>query len=92
MPSGSIPSPSQDLNTQESIDRDTAAVVGEFGIAATYKIRPNLIARASYDFIWLDGLVLSPNNSCSRPCSAPQMDNRGVMFVNGVTLGLEYTW
>ncbi len=81
-----------DLDTQESIDRDTAALVGEFGIAATYKIRPNLIARASYDFIWLDGLVLAPEQFVFQTVSAPQMDNRGVMFVNGVTLGLEYTW
>jgi hypothetical protein len=90
--SGSDPDSSQDLNTQESKNRDTAAIVGEFGFAASYKFRPNLVARASYDFVWIGGLALAPEQFAFQTNPTPYVDNRGLLFINGVTVALEYTW
>ena len=37
-----------------------AALIGEVGFQATYKFRPNLMGRAAYDFMWISGVALAP--------------------------------
>ena len=44
-----------------------AAVIGEAGFQATYKFKPNLVGRASFDFMWVSGVALRPNNYSSPP-------------------------
>ncbi len=80
------------LNSQVGINRDVAAVVGEFGFATTYKFRPNLIGRASYDFTWLGGLALAPDQFQFTANPQAAISAHGMMFVTGLSLGLEYTW
>ena len=38
-----------------------SALVGEIGFQATYKFRPNLMARAAWDFMWITGVALAPD-------------------------------
>ena len=89
---GVDPDATGDLNSQVSKDRDAAAIVGEFGFAATYKFRPNWIARASYDFTWIGGLAQAPEQFIFVSNPQPYINTRGVMFVNGLSMSLEFTW
>ena len=89
---GINPYATQDLNTQNSLNHGKAAVVAEFGVAASYKFRPNLVGRVSYDFVWIGGLALAPEQFDYQTVPVPHVNNSGVLLVNGVTLGLEYTW
>ena len=67
-------------------------MVGEVGFSVTYKFRPNLIGRASYDFIWIGGVALAPMQYQFVTDPKPQIDSGGTLFLNGLSLGLEYTW
>ena len=60
--------------------------------AATYKFRPNLIARASYDFIWIGDVALAPEQFIFNINPQPYISTHGSMFVNGLSMSLEYTW
>lgn len=64
----------------------------EIGAAVSYKIRPNLIARGSYDFVWIGGLALAPEQFVFVSNPQPHITNNGTMFLNGVSFSLEYTW
>ena len=82
----------EDLNANPSMNRDVTAEEAEIGVAASYKIRPNLIGRVSYDFIWMGGLALAPEQFVFDADPKPHITNNGTMFVNGVSFSLEYTW
>ncbi len=53
---------SPDLNAHLVAARHEAALIGEVGFMATYKFRPNLMGRASYDFMWITGIALRPSS------------------------------
>ena len=89
---GIDPFAASDLNSHPQISRDGAAVVGEVGLSITYKFRPNLIGRASYDFIWIGGVALAPMQYQFVSDPKPQIDSGATLFLNGLSLGLEYTW
>jgi hypothetical protein len=72
--------------------QDVGAIEGEFGVSTSYKFRPNLIGRASYDFMWVGGLALAPEQFRFRTDPQAQTDARGLLFMNGISIGLEYTW
>ncbi len=80
------------LNVQSSKNRDAGAIVGEFGFGATYKFRPNFIARASYDFTWIGDVALAPEQFIFNINPQPYISTHGSMFVNGLSMSLEYTW
>ena len=82
----------QDLNANPSMSRDVTAEEAEVGVGASYKIRPNLTGRVSYDFIWMGGLALAPEQFVFDADPKPHITNNGTMFVNGVSFSLEYTW
>ena len=49
-----------DLNTRLTARKQIISLIGEVGFEATYRFKPNLMGRAAYDFMWVNGLALGP--------------------------------
>jgi hypothetical protein len=74
--------------------RQKAALIGEVGFEASYKFRPNLTGRAAYDFMWISGLALAPEQLTWNldPIANKTINTNGLIFSQGITLGLEWSW
>ena len=73
-------------------NRYQAALIGEVGFQATYKFRPNLMGRAAYDFMWITGVALAPEQLQFAATPANSINTNGTIFSQGVSLGLEWMW
>jgi hypothetical protein len=81
------------INKELGRNRDVCTLAGEFGFAATYRFTSRLMGRTSYDFLWIGGVALAPEQfdfSSANP-TVPLITN-GTAFYHGITAGLEYTW
>jgi hypothetical protein len=86
-----------DVNNQYSENhlarsRDVAGVI-EVGFTAGYQLRRNLFVRAAYDMMWLNGLVLAPeqvNGEVGVP--ADRINRNGLQFMQSLSLGMELDW
>ncbi|MCE5266422.1 MAG: BBP7 family outer membrane beta-barrel protein [Planctomycetaceae bacterium] len=72
--------------------RHVASLIGEVGFTATYKFRPNLVGRASYDFMWVTGLALAPEQLQFTSTPVNQVNTNGTAVFHGPSLGLEWLW
>jgi hypothetical protein len=72
--------------------RHGAALIGQVGFEATYKFRPNLVGRASYDFMWVSGLALAPEQLQFDTNPVNRINTNGLALFQGATLGLEWLW
>ena len=79
-------------NQKPTVTKDEGAVCGQVGVGVNYKFRPNLVGHASYDFIWVGGLALAPEQYQFNSTLTPSLDARSTMFLTGGRIGLEYTW
>jgi hypothetical protein len=70
----------------------TAALIGEIGFQATYKFRPNLMGRAAYDFMWISGVALAPEQLQFVSGPVNKVNSNGSIFSEGVSFGLEWMW
>ena len=75
-----------------SARRDVAALIGEVGLHGSYKIHPNLIMRGSYDFLWMTGLALAPEQLIFVPVPANKVNNNGNVYSHGLSLTMECSW
>ena len=69
-----------------------ASLIGETGFFATYKFRPDLIGRASYDFMWVTGVVLAPEQLQFDPNTLQEINTNGTILYQGLSLSLEWLW
>ena len=81
----------------ESDSGGIASFVGEGTISLVYRTSPNWSLRGGYNFLYLDGVALAPENfNASVPFStartAPGVHNTGNTFYHGFTAGLEWMW
>lgn len=75
-----------------SAAKHEASFIGEVGFTATYKFRPNLMGRAGYDFMWVTGLALAPEQFQFVPSPVNKINTNGSIFYHGISLGLEWMW
>jgi len=80
------------VSRRQSAHDCQAAMIAEVGFQTTYKFRPNLIGRASYDFMWVTGVALAPQQYTFVLNAPGQLNHGGDIFSHGVSLGLEWTW
>jgi hypothetical protein len=80
------------INDHFHVLKQRAAMIGETGFEANYKFTPNFTGRASYDFMWITGLALAPEQMQYVPNPGPSINTNGSLFCHGVTLGLEWNW
>jgi hypothetical protein len=72
--------------------KQQAAFVGEVGFMAEYRFKPNLVGRANYDFMWITGVTLAPEQIEWVYVPVPKNNVNGNIYAHGVTLGLEWSW
>ncbi|MGW8257410.1 MAG: BBP7 family outer membrane beta-barrel protein [Thermoguttaceae bacterium] len=72
--------------------KQNASLVGEIKFLASYRFRPNLIGHASYEFMWMSGLALGPEQIQLVTNPLAHINTNGSVFLNGVSLGLEWCW
>lgn len=90
---GVDPFATTDRGEQVEANRDLCAVAGEFGFAGTYRFTPKLVGRASYDFMWIGGLAVAPEQfDFASARLTDNMTTNGAPFYHGLTVGLEYNW
>ena len=82
------------FNNHFSRKQQAAALIGEVGFEATYKFKPNLMGRAAYDFMWVNGLALGSEQLTwfLDPGANATISTSGSIFSHGVSLGLEWCW
>ena len=74
----------------EHATRANEAFFGEVSVMTAYHFTPNFTARASYDFMWLAGVALAPDQFTFTETARLSLD--GVIFYQGLSLGLEIVW
>lgn len=80
------------LSLRRFAKKDDAALVAEFGFVANYKLRPNLNFRASYDFMWIAGLALAPEQLDFELNAPSQITKDGSIYFHGLSLSAELIW
>ena len=84
----------QTFDNQYSINAQRASLLGEVSLQGTYRFRPNLIGRASFDFMWITGLALGADQLTWQidPQGNDTINTNGTVFYYGPTLSLEWVW
>jgi hypothetical protein len=72
--------------------RHGAAFIGEAGVEASYKFRPTLVGRVSYDAMWVSGVAIAPEQLQFAVEPSNRINTNGLAFFQGLTLGLEWQW
>ena len=72
--------------------RHSAAFIGEAGVEASYKFRPTLVGRISYDAMWVTGVAIAPEQMQFAVEPVNKINTNGLAFFQGLTLGLEWQW
>ncbi len=65
--------------------------LGDFGLFASYHVRPNFVVRTGYDVMFVSGLSLAAENISLLPTFPPQ-NVTGNVLLHGGSLGFEAYW
>jgi hypothetical protein len=85
---------------RENLQTNDVSFIGQINLLATYRINYQWTARAGYQFLYVDGVALAPENfnpalplqnNPFNPRVAVTNDN-GNVFYHGWNLGIEYMW
>lgn len=70
------------------------AFIGEVGLNASYQLTTWLAVRGGYRIMWLDGMVLAPNqvNLSNDPDAGKDIQDRASVRLHGANVGLEARW
>lgn len=79
-------------NRDESASDVQMALGAELKLLGTYQFRPNVALRCSYDFIYLQGLALAPQQLDFNAAPQPNVRSGAHQFLNGGSVGLEVVW
>jgi hypothetical protein len=81
-----------ELNDRFNTRKQKVALIGEVGFEANYKFTPGLMGRVSYDFMWVSGIALAPEQLQFTATPQNYINTDGGMFSQGLTMGLEWMW
>ncbi|MBN1588957.1 MAG: BBP7 family outer membrane beta-barrel protein [Pirellulales bacterium] len=71
--------------------RDVAGLA-EFGFTASYQVRRNMVIRAAYDLMWLNGLALAPEQVDGQIGAPDRINRNGLQMLQSLSLGVELDW
>lgn len=86
------PFSTNDLDIYRAAKNDGLAAFADIGVFASYKLRPNCIVRAGWDWMWIVGLALAPEQVDFDTNAVPRVNDNGVVFLQGFTATLEMNW
>ncbi len=73
------------------LHENSLAYMATGSILARYHLRPNISLRAGWEFMFVTGLALAPNQADFNPATA-QLHTTGDAFYHGVSFGSEFYW
>ncbi|MEX0937632.1 MAG: hypothetical protein WDZ59_07205 [Pirellulales bacterium] len=81
----------------ETEGSDDVAMVAEGGAIVVYQVSPSFSLRGGYQFVYIDGVALAPENFNGEPpfLGGPRdvfINDNGDAFYHGPTAGLEWMW
>ena len=80
------------LDIHVSDRRDQVAVVGEVALYSDYRIKQNVILHLSFDFMWIAGVTLAPEQFNFHTSPPTNINSTGDMAVQGLTFQVEMKW
>jgi hypothetical protein len=80
------------FNDRFNAHRQKVALIGEVGFEANYKFTPTLTGRIAYDFMWINGLALAPEQLQFTTSPEATINTNGGIFSHGLTMGLDWSW
>jgi hypothetical protein len=78
-------------NFGRDLHENGLSYLAQGGVTARYHLRPNLSLRVGWEFMYITGLALAPNQIDFNP-AANQLHITGDGFYSGVTAGTEFYW
>lgn len=89
-----IATATQTLDYEEFIRSDHGAFVGQGSLVANYHLSCHITLYAGYEVMWVDGLVLAPEqfNPQFPPQREVRINNNGDVLYHGALAGVEVTW
>jgi hypothetical protein len=81
-----------EFNDRFNTYKHKVALIGEVGFEANYKFTPSLTGRVAYDFMWVSGIALAPEQFQFTSTPEGTINTDGNIFSQGLTLGLEWSW
>ncbi len=84
--------PQSFVNQNITAAKYQVAFVGEVGFQASYKFTPNMIGRAAYDFMWVTGIALAPEQVALVSQPDTRINLNGSIYSHGISLGVEWLW
>lgn len=78
-------------NYTTDLHENGMSYLGTGSVMARYHLRPNLSLRAGWEFMFVTGLALAPNQADFNP-SVRQLHLTGDAFYHGISCGTEYYW
>jgi Putative beta barrel porin-7 (BBP7) len=86
--------PSFLLRSRRSASSGQVAFVGDLNLTGFYQLTDNWSLRAGYNVLWIEGVVLAPNqlDFTDTAASGTQLHSQGGLFAHGVSLGLQANW
>lgn len=77
-------------STSQQLDESQIAVLLELGLSAAYHLRPNTTFRVGYDFTYITGLAMAPENLGFS--TFPPLSTDEHCLYHGANLAFETTW
>jgi hypothetical protein len=79
--------------TRDELKTDEELTLGlELNLRASYQIRPNLALRVGYNFMYLQGLALGPQQLEFNTANTPILRTGNHYFLDGGNIGIEWVW
>ena len=85
----------QNTDNSFSASSNVVAFAGGFGVAGSYKFRPNLVGHVSYDMMWVGDIARAPEQMVFSSVPETARDNintKGSVFYDGFSFGIELDW
>jgi hypothetical protein len=68
----------------------TSAFIGDLGFVGNARLTERIYFRTSYDFLWVGGLALAPNQLQYTTHLAPTVRKNGHVLFQGISLGFDF--
>ncbi|MEQ8847360.1 hypothetical protein [Botrimarina sp.] len=79
-------------NFNLDLHENGVSYIGTGSIVARYHLRQNLSLRAGWEFMYITGLALAPNEANFNPAVGQQLHLVGDVLYHGVNAGAEFYW
>lgn len=81
-----------DMDIALRADKNPISLIGDLGFLATYRLRPNFTVSAAYDFVWITGVALAPEQMQFVLNPTPKVGTTGNVLLQGLSLQAEIDW